>query len=109
MNGRMNGMSATRKVKVSLTLSPALLSRVDRAAKREGRTRSYMVERWLTSGASRAAELALEHDLLAYYTSRTEAERAEEAAIANASARAARNLEFDDVPPPRRIRSRRRR
>lgn len=100
-------MMAAKKVKVSLTISSDLLARVDRAAKREGTTRSYLVEQWLDAGASRAAERAIDLATVAYYTSRTPEERAEEEALGEASSRHAREIDYD-VAQRRRRRTRRR-
>ena len=97
-------MSAAKKVKVSLTISADLLERVDSAARRERKTRSYLVEQWLNAGASRAAERAIELDMIRYYTTRTAEERADDEAIARGSSLRAREIDYDAPSRPRRSR-----
>lgn len=99
-------MGAAKKVKVSLTLSPDLLARIDREAKRGHTTRSYLVEQWLNASAHRAAEHAIEAATIAYYESLTPEQRAEDEAYAAAVSRAASEIDYD-APTPKKRRRRR--
>ena len=84
------------KVKVSVTVSADVLARVDRhAARRRGATRSQIIEEWLRRGARVQAQQDLESEIVAYYDGLTAEQRAEDAAIATATARAARRLDLD--------------
>jgi len=87
-------MTAT-KAKVSLTISADLIAMIDREAGRVGTTRSAMAERYLRSGASRAAERSIEELTAAYYASIRGPELDEQEAIARASSRAAKKLSYD--------------
>jgi metal-responsive CopG/Arc/MetJ family transcriptional regulator len=91
-------MAAT-KTKVSLTLSTELVARIDRDARRLGTTRSYLVEAWLRSSASRAAERDLEEATAAYYATLRGPAKADEEAIARASSRAAKLVTYDEPRP----------
>jgi metal-responsive CopG/Arc/MetJ family transcriptional regulator len=96
-----------RKTKISISLDADVLDAVDRRATREKTTRSAVMEQWLR-GAARQAELQrLEEETAAYYDSLTPAEKAEDAAIAEASSRAAQQVNFDDPPQKRKRRPRR--
>jgi len=89
-------MKGTR-MKLSITLAPEVVSAVDRAAKAvPGGSRSSVIETWLRRASRLNQEDRLRADTIAYYEGRAENERAEDAALAQASSRAARKLEFDD-------------
>ncbi|MBI5545231.1 MAG: ribbon-helix-helix protein, CopG family [Deltaproteobacteria bacterium] len=88
-------MRAGRKVKVSVSLSPAVVGRIDRRAESLRTTRSAVMEEWLEEGERRAAERQLASEVQAYYGSQTREERAEDRAIAEASATIARTLDID--------------
>jgi metal-responsive CopG/Arc/MetJ family transcriptional regulator len=95
-----------RKTKISISLDADVLDAVDRRAKRNKITRSAVMEQWLRSAARQVEMQRLEEETAAYYDSLTPAERAEDAAIAEASSRAAQHLIFD-APSPQRKRRRR--
>jgi metal-responsive CopG/Arc/MetJ family transcriptional regulator len=98
--------SRMSKVKVSLTLSEDLLALIDRDARRTGSTRSGVVEDWLRSTASRAAEKAIDDATTAYYASLRGDARADDEAISTAMSRAATDVVYD-APGPRRTRKQR--
>ena len=95
-----------RKLKVSVTLSPEILERVDRQAKRLRGTRSSIMESWLKQAARRQSERDLETDTIAYYESLTAEERAEDEELSRALTSAARRLEIDGPSQRRRTRKR---
>jgi metal-responsive CopG/Arc/MetJ family transcriptional regulator len=105
--GTIFGMTAARKVKISVSLDAALLGVVDRLAQNEGTSRSAVMERWLKQVSRRDQLLRLEEETAAYYEALTVAEIEEDAALSGASSRAARTLVVDE-PSPRRARRRRR-
>ena len=88
-----------RKVKISISIDAALLANVDRYAAANRVTRSAALERWLTQVSHREKLNRLEEETVAYYTSLTDAERREDAAMAEASSRNAKKLEIDDGWP----------
>jgi len=101
-------MASARKTKISISLDADVLDAVDRRAAKQRTTRSAVMEQWLR-GAARQAELQrLEEETAAYYDALTPAEKAEDAALAEASSRAFRNLTIDDAPPRTRKRRSRR-
>jgi len=94
------------KLKVSLTLSQDLVVLIDRDARRTGSTRSGIVEDWLRSSASRAAERSIDDATAAYYASLRGEARADDDAISKAMARSATKIAYDP-PGPRRARKQR--
>ena len=94
------------KIKVSLTLSQDLVALIDRDARRTGSTRSGVVEDWLRSAASRAAEKSIDDATAAYYASLRGDARADDEAISTAMSRAATDVVYD-VPRSRRARKQR--
>jgi metal-responsive CopG/Arc/MetJ family transcriptional regulator len=97
MNGTIFGMTTTAKLKVSLTLSADLLATVDRNARRDGDTRSAIVERWLRRVANANAAREIDDATAAYYLGMNAAGRAESDATAHALSRAARRVAYDGV------------
>ena len=91
-------MTAARKIKVSVSLDAELLGVVNRAAAREGTTRSALLERWLRESQRRANVARLEEETATYYDSLTVAETEDDARWASASARGARHLSVDGGP-----------
>ena len=83
------------KTKVSVSLSSDLLEQIDAEAEQTSRSRSQIFEVWLRLAARRRAAEKLERDTLAYYTSRTAVQEAEDAALSRASLRAAKEREID--------------
>lgn len=94
------------KLKVSLTLSQDLVALIDRNAKKTGSTRSGVVEDWLRSSASRAAESSIDDATAAYYASLRGEARADDDAISKAMSRSATRIAYD-TPRPRRARKQR--
>ncbi len=87
-----------RKTKISISLDADVLDAVDRRAKRNKTTRSAVMEQWLRGAARQVEMQRLEEETAAYYDSLTPAEKAEDAAIAEASSRAAARLSYDEPP-----------
>ena len=83
------------KTKVSVSLPRDLLEEIDDEAAQTSRSRSQILEVWLRLAARRRAAAKLERDTLAYYTSRTSEQKAEDEALSRASLRAARKREID--------------
>jgi metal-responsive CopG/Arc/MetJ family transcriptional regulator len=83
------------KMKVSVTVAKDLLEKIDGDAKRSKTTRSQVIDRWLRHAAQDHARAELDEAVIAYYSSLTDEERAEEEAIARASSRRARRLKVD--------------
>lgn len=103
---RILSKTMARKTKISISLDSDVLDAVDRRAAREKTTRSAVMEQWLR-GAARHAELQrLEEETAAYYDSLTPAEKAEDAALAEASSRASKHLIIDEPPRQRKRRPR---
>ena len=96
------------RVKISISLSRDLVARIDRAARAEARPRSRVLEDWLRSTARESAARDLEEATIAYYQGETVADRRENAAMAAASARAARRLAGDKIAATGRRRRRKR-
>jgi metal-responsive CopG/Arc/MetJ family transcriptional regulator len=90
----MNGMTE-RKVKVSVSLDAALIQAVDRAAAKEGTTRSALMERWLRNSQRQSNLMRLEEETAAYYDSLTLAETDDDSRWAEAATRSARSLKID--------------
>jgi hypothetical protein len=67
MNGRIPRMTATAKLKVSLTLSADLVALVDREARRAKDSRSSVIEQWLRRAASSNLERVIDDATAAYY------------------------------------------
>jgi hypothetical protein len=99
-NGSIKGMTAGRKVKISISLDADLLGIVDRRAAEEGATRSAVMERWLRQVSHRNKLARLEEETASYYDALTESERQEDASWAAASSKAARGLRIDEAPTP---------
>lgn len=93
------------KARITVTLPPELLARIDRLARRGGASRSSVVARWLGEGARAEASRALERSTVDYYRSLDETEAREGEAIAGALSEAARRVDYGDG----KTRSRRRR
>jgi hypothetical protein len=103
MNGMILGMTTTPKLKVSLTLSADLLATVDKSARRDGDTRSGIVERWLRRVASDDVVREIDDATAAYYLAMDADERAESDALSRALSRAARRVAYAGGPArPRR-------
>jgi metal-responsive CopG/Arc/MetJ family transcriptional regulator len=83
------------KTKVSVSLPHDLLEEIDQEAAQTSRSRSQIFEVWLRRAARRRAAEKLEQDTLAYYTSRTAEQEAEDEALSRASLRAAKKREID--------------
>jgi metal-responsive CopG/Arc/MetJ family transcriptional regulator len=83
------------KTKVSISLPRDLLEEIDDEAAQTSRSRSQIFEVWLRLAARRRAAEKLERDTLAYYTSRTVEQEAEDAALSRASLRAAKKRKID--------------
>jgi transposase-like protein len=99
----MIGMTiAARKVKVSVSIDPAVLGAVDRYAARVGVTRSAAMERWLAQLSHRENLSRLEEETAAYYDALTEIERRDDAAWAGGASAVARRLDFDGARGARR-------
>jgi len=88
-----------RKVKISISIDAALLANVDRYAAANRVTRSAALERWLGQVSHREKLNRLEEETAAYYDSLTEADRREDAALAEASSRNFRKLDIDGGGP----------
>jgi metal-responsive CopG/Arc/MetJ family transcriptional regulator len=83
------------KTKVSVSLPRDLLEEIDDEAAQTSRSRSQIFELWLRLAGRRRAAEKLERDTLAYYTSRTAEQEAEDVAVSRASLRAARKRKLD--------------
>jgi metal-responsive CopG/Arc/MetJ family transcriptional regulator len=102
----------SRRVKISVSLPRDLVTRMDRTARVEARSRSRVLEGWLRATARESAAREVEAATVEYYEGLTATDRREDEAMAAASSAAARRLRIDDPPvagsrPPRR-RTRRR-
>jgi metal-responsive CopG/Arc/MetJ family transcriptional regulator len=94
-------MSDARKVKVSVTLSQDLLTKIDREATREKTaTRSSVMENWLRHGARQQAERELEAQTIAYYEELSKEERRNEERLAKAMSTTAKKLAVDGSSKP---------
>jgi metal-responsive CopG/Arc/MetJ family transcriptional regulator len=89
------------RVKISVSLPRDLVARIDGAARAESRSRSRVLEAWLSASAREKAARDLEAATIAYYESLTPEDRREDEAMAQASTRAARRLSIDDLPRAR--------
>jgi hypothetical protein len=105
-NGSRIGMTAARKVKVSVSLDAALVDAVDRRAAREGTTRSAVMEQWLTRASRQAALARLEEETAAYYDGLGASDKDDDSSWAKAASRSSRRLQIDAQtgPPARRAR-----
>lgn len=83
------------KAKVSVSIPKDLLEDIDDEAAHTSRSRSQIFETWLRLAARRRAAEKLEQDTLAYYTSRTAEQAAEDEALSRASHRAAKKRQID--------------
>jgi metal-responsive CopG/Arc/MetJ family transcriptional regulator len=101
-------MTATRKLKISVSLDADLVEAVDRQAADEGSTRSAVMERMLRQSSHRARATRLAEETAAYYEALAPAERQEDTAWATMATRASRALSIDE-PSPRASSSRSRR
>ena len=90
----------TPRVKISVSLPRDLVARIDREARSEARSRSRVLEGWLSASARERVGRELEAATIAYYESLTPEDRREEDAIGSASSRAARRLRIDDPARP---------
>jgi metal-responsive CopG/Arc/MetJ family transcriptional regulator len=100
-------MTATAKLKVSLTLSADLLALVDRDARRGNGTRSGVIEQWLRRAASSNLEHEIDQATAAYYRSLRGDDRTEDESLSRSLSDAARRVTFDDRPAPTRRLARR--
>jgi metal-responsive CopG/Arc/MetJ family transcriptional regulator len=98
-------MTAARKVKISVSIDPALLGAVDRFAARAGVTRSAAMERWLSQISRQENLNRLEEETAVYYDSLTAAERQEDHDWASAASVQARKLRIDESTRPGRRKS----
>ena len=94
------------KLKVSLTLSQDLVVLIDRTANRSGSTRSGVIEAWLRTSASRAAESSVEDATAAYYASLRGEAKADDESISRAMSRSATKVTYDAPAPQRPRKSR---
>jgi metal-responsive CopG/Arc/MetJ family transcriptional regulator len=83
------------KLKLSVTLSEDLVSRLDRESRRRGTTRSATLEGWLRGAARQSAEREIEEATVRYYESLTEGERRDDEQLARGLSRAARRVKID--------------
>ena len=88
-------MAESRKTKLSISLSRSLLTDIDREAKQTGASRSGVIEAWLEQSALRVREAQLAADVIAYYETRTAAERREDERLAHAMSAAARRVKYE--------------
>jgi hypothetical protein len=96
----MIGMTAARKIKVSVSLAADLLQVVDRAAQHDGSTRSAVMERWLRESHRRSRLARLEEETAVYYDSLTARDEDEDARWAAQASGAARRLTIDEPSGP---------
>lgn len=83
------------KTKISVSLPRDLVEQIDDEAEQTSRSRSQIFEVWLRLAARRRAAEKLERDTLAYYTSRTAEQEAEDEALSRASLREAKKRKID--------------
>jgi len=84
------------KVKLSITLSRALVDRIDAEVEASaGASRSSVIEQWLRKGRRANAATALREETVRYYESLSEEERAEDEAIARAASSRSRSVRYD--------------
>ena len=95
-------MTTARKVKVSVSIDPAVLGAVDRYAARTGVTRSAAMERWLAQLSHRENLTRLEEETATYYEALSEAEQRDDADWAAGASAAARRLDIDGPKGARR-------
>ena len=88
----------SRRVKISVSLPRDLVARIDRTARVEARSRSRVLEGWLSATERQSAARDLEAATVEYYESLTAADGREDEAMAAASSAAARRLRIDDPP-----------
>jgi len=93
---------------VTVSLPSNLLATVDREARGSALSRSAVMEAWLEYGRKRKIARDLDAEIEAYYGSLSGPERAEDEALAEASLRAAAELEIDGPPARSRRRGSRR-
>src|SRR5688572_24230619 len=93
------GMTAVRKLKISVSLDADLVEAVDRQAADEGSTRSAVMERMLRQASHKARATRLAEETAAYYDALTPAERQEDADWATMASRASQALSIDEPPP----------
>src|SRR5262245_43395014 len=98
-------MKATRKAKVSVTLSRDLLAAIDRHVMR-GATLSQVIEEWLRLSAMALARRDLERARAAYYEGRNAEQRAEDEGLSTFATDAFGELGLDQKPQIRRHRGR---
>ncbi len=95
-------MTATAKLKVSLSLSADLVALVDRDARRLKGTRSGVIEHWLRRAATASAQAELAEATVAYYDSLRSEDRAEEEALSRALSASSRRVRYGAPPTPSR-------
>jgi metal-responsive CopG/Arc/MetJ family transcriptional regulator len=96
-------MRATTKVRVTITISRDVLARVDEGARsRAVGSRSAFIESCLRQAIRRSAEGLLAKETIAYYTSLSEDEIAEEQALGAALGEAARRTSVERKPVKKR-------
>ena len=77
-----------RRARVTVTLSPEVLSKVDRVARsKPGSSRSSVIEAWLRKAAQSEAHSALDQAIASYYDGLSAEEHAESKAWARFSTR----------------------
>jgi len=86
------------EIKISVTVAADLLSGIDQEASAAGGSRSAVIERLLRRGVQSERLARLEKSTAEYYDSLTDQEKADDAALAKASARAGRRLTIDHSP-----------
>jgi metal-responsive CopG/Arc/MetJ family transcriptional regulator len=96
----------SRRVKISVSLPVELVSRIDRAAHAESRSRSRVLEGWLQRAARERAHREIEEATIGYYEGLTLEEQRENAAMAAGLSKAARGVDFDGATRRRRGRRR---
>ena len=94
-------MTATAKLKVSLSLSADLVALVDRDARRGKGSRSGVIERWLRRAASSNLEHEIDDATAAYYRSLRGEDRTEDESLSRSLSDAARRVAFHDASAPR--------
>jgi metal-responsive CopG/Arc/MetJ family transcriptional regulator len=89
-------MGATKKMKISVTLSPKLIQKIDRFTKtHRGFTRSSVVQAWLESGSQIADKSQIEQETIAYYDSLSPQSLKDDSDWATQSSRQAKRLKID--------------
>jgi metal-responsive CopG/Arc/MetJ family transcriptional regulator len=100
-------MTATAKLKVSLTLSADLVALVDRDARRGKGSRSGVIEQWLRRAASSNLAHEIDDATAAYYRSLRGEDRTEDESLSRSLSDAARRVAYDDDSASRERQARR--